>query len=264
VSQFGPVQTVRPTRPSVTRPGVTHPGVTRPIAALTLVAATIAGPVGAATAVAAPVPAAFAAARTADAAQGEATVTGDHLPVQIHVGAKHVDLPLWLKLDQPRKSVTVSLTRASGGDELASVTLTNSDPDTEFKGNLSFDTRGVKSWGAYRWTVTPENGKTYTVSAKVRSHSQLGLEAKRDDDEVTVSGSLRAYHSVLETYKPWKGRRVLVQRWDGADWVTVRALTTDKHGEVSATLKLDWTVGLRLTTKTSSKIWGADSNDEVL
>jgi hypothetical protein len=245
VSQLGPVSPVRP------------------LAALTLVAAALAGPAGAAQAVAAPVPAAFTA-HTGDAApDGTAEVEGEHLPVAIHVGASHVDLPLWLKLDQPRRSVAVTLARASG-DELAGATLTNDDPDTEFTGTLGLDARDIKGWGSYRWTVVPQDGRSYTVSAKVRSHSQLGLEADRDGDDVEITGSLRAYHSVLNTYKPWKGRRVLVQRWDDGGWVTVRSLTTDRSGDVKATIKLPWTVQLRLTATTSSKIWGAESKHVVL
>ena len=249
MSQFGPVLPVRP------------------LAALALVTAALAGPVGAVQAVAAPVPAAFhsdAAAHSDDAAEdGDATVEGEHLPIAIHVGASHVELPLWLQLDQPRRSVTLALARSSGG-ELGGTTLTNDDPDTEFNGTLGLAARDIKSWGNYRWTVTPQDGRTYTVSAKVRSHSQLGLEADRDGDEVEITGSLRAYHSVLNMYKPWKGRRVLVQRWDDGGWVTVRSLTTDKSGDVQATIKMPWTVQLRLTTNTSSKIWGAESKQVVL
>jgi hypothetical protein len=236
------------------------------------VAATFAGPVGVAHAGSGSVPAAFTQtassqhhpAKHHSSKDSAAEVEDEHLPVAIHVGASRVDLPLWLELDEPSTSVDVTLDRSSSGDCLSETTLTNSRPDTEFKGNVTLAARDVKSWGNYEWEITPEDGDPYTVDAKVRAHSQLGMKAERDGNRVKITGSLRAYHSVLDTYKPWKGRRILVERWDDGEWTTVRTLTTDKSGDVEATIKLSWTVGLRLTANTSSRIWGAQSNEVVL
>jgi len=130
---------------------------------------------------------------------------------------------------------------------------------------LRLGVHDLVGWGPHRYVITPQApGDVETVDASVRLHSVLGMTATRSGEWISVGGSTRAYHSVLDAYKPWNARPVAVQRWTGDGWVTVRTLQSDADGNVETSIRIPWHTGLRLTTQDTAKIWGASTEPQDL
>jgi hypothetical protein len=194
-----------------------------------------------------------------------ASVTASQLAGEIHVGGPMVTLPLWAMLDKPRSTVGVTLVSLVVERTVASNPMARSAAGTEFSGMLVFRDDDVPAWGAAQWVLRPESpSNTGTVSTSLRLHSLLGLGAVRAGEWIMVSGSARAYHSVLNTYKPWNARPVLVQRWNGQSWTTLQTVDTDPNGNFATSLRIPWKVGIRLVTDDTTKIWGATSLTQAL
>ena len=198
----------------------------------------------------------------------DAHVTHTNLPVKIHVGSAVTPIPLMITLDEARSSVQVVLQRSLGAMSVkgsasqivASRTLTRSPAGMQFSGTINVPASGFQAWGAHQWRVTPESPSDATsASVNARAHSLLGLSARRVGDWVYVTGSARAYHSVLNVYKPWNARPVELERWNGSGWTPLMSFTTDTHGNLMGSVRLPWKAGLRLSTPDTASIWGASS-----
>jgi hypothetical protein len=128
----------------------------------------------------------------------------------------------------------------------------------------------IDAWGPHTWSLYGRSGNPEDIGfsggapAEVRAHSLLGVAASRSGEVVSLRGSARAYHNVVDRYVPWSGQPVSVQRLIGTTWVQVSGARTDARGNVAVAVKAPVDSIFRLVIKDTVPTWGARTGWAVL
>jgi len=117
--------------------------------------------------------------------------------------------------------------------------------------------------GAFRWVVIyggadtqSDNLPTAALGTTIKLRTLLAQQLQRRGSDIRVFGALKQYDFSLR-YSPRETVRVEVQRWSTSGWIPVRTAHTDVNGHIDTTVRVPWTVGLRLYTPDTAAYFGA-------
>ncbi len=213
------------------------------------------------------------AARTGSPAAGPGPGAVVTLPRRIEVGGPTVRLPYVVDVGRDYQVPTVAIDLENdAGDFLAGTYVEGPAGQHVFRGAVTASAFGLllgagipSQWGV----VTGEKGSSPNdqidalVPTTIGFRTIIAQRVTRKGDVVDVFGATRGYSAPISVlgipgdYESIDGQTVQLQRWTRTGWATIRTLQTDESGHVSTTLRIPFTVGLRLLTADQDGFFGA-------
>lgn len=181
------------------------------------------------------------------------------------------DLPATVVVDRPYREVPVRLTNTCGADYAA---FDIYGPDG-WEDILIYDPITTREyWDIYDW-ITPgayktRDGHAYDAdyddvpvahdSTVVRFGSRAGISATRSGKYVTVTGITRRYNPSTQTFTPWGGAKVTIERrYPDGRWAPIVTLNADRTGKVTRRVYTPRTAYWRAIISPTSAVWGRTS-----
>lgn len=192
----------------------------------------------------------------------DSEITSTNVPTHIEVGTRPVVIHDTVTTRDPATAVEVTLTHPTKPGQKPEIIVgqdLGGGPATSFAGQLFFTAAQIPGWGRQYWefvAALPMHNYDAQLPVEVRQHSLLAMSTHRAGSTVTVDGSARQLSPALTSWVAWPDTAVHVQRWSQTGWITVAAVTTDSHGNLTRTLHIPWRVGLRLIDTATPTSWG--------
>lgn len=191
------------------------------------------------------------------------------LPTRVEVGAPQVTVPYTVVVPTgslPQPTIDVALV-VGNGDLVVEAATVGVAGQTRFTGAVTFPQSALTDLGDASWVVLYGDKKGNSVqgaalATTVKLRSLLSARVSRSGNQVSVFGATRVWAGA--GYQPRVGTRVSVQRWNGQGWVTIASRSTDSRGHISATLRIPFRVGIRLTVRDTGIVFGASTAQAVV
>jgi len=192
-------------------------------------------------------------------------------PERVYIGSRVTRVALAANLSQTRPTFEVALVTDTSDDALVAAdrVLQPATPTAKLRTSLDVDTANLPGTGSYDWAFVTYANRDFTdaslvyVPTTVKRASLLGLSATRSGDVLTVRASARQYTVAPNAYRGWANRVVSIQRYTTDGWVTLRNVRTDANGNLTAGLRIPFSVTLRAVDPDSLEVWGAVSATQV-